>query len=115
MDLKYKDKFIEILNEYYFDHTQGYTWTTDAIYRETKEKVNYYKQKGAICVEMEGTAIAAVCKKLNIDYFTFYYAGDNLDAVEWEERSISQLMNFEKKTRVPFLAFELAYKIEKHK
>lgn len=111
MDLKYKDKFIEILNEYYFDHTQGYTWTTDAIYRETKEKVNYYKQKGAVCVEMEGTAIAAVCKKLNIDYFTFYYAGDNLDAAVWDERSLSGLTKIDKKKEVMTLALELSRKI----
>ena len=62
---------------------------------------------------MEGACIAAVCKYKRLDYFTFYYAGDNLDAVEWDKRSISQLVNFEKKTKVPFLAFELAYKIEK--
>ena len=49
-------------------------------------------------------------KKLH--YFTSYYAGDNLDSKEWEERSISQLSNFEKKTKVPILALELAYKIE---
>ena len=74
-----------------------------------------FHKKGAVCVEMEGASIAAVCEYKKLNYFTFYHAGDNLDAVEWEERSISQLMNFEKKTRVPFLAFELAYKIEKHK
>ena len=73
-----------------------------------------FQEKGAICVEMEGACIAAVCQYKNLDYFTFYYAGDNLDAVEWDERSLSQLVNFEKKTRVPFLAFELAYKIEKN-
>ena len=71
-----------------------------------------FKKKGAICVEMEGASIAAICEYKKLNYFTFYYAGDNLDAVEWKERSISQLINFEKKTKVPFLAFELAYKIE---
>ena len=64
---------------------------------------------------MEGAAIAAVCEYKKLNYFTFYYAGDNLDSVEWEERSLSQLTNFEKKTRVPFLAFELAYKIKTNK
>ena len=64
---------------------------------------------------MEGASIAAVCKYKNLDYFTFYYAGDNLDSVEWEERSITQLANFDKKTKVPILALELAYKIENDK
>lgn len=73
-----------------------------------------FQGKGAICVEMEGACIVAVCEYKKLDYFTFYYAGDNLDAVEWDKRSLSPLVNFEKKTRVPFLAFELAYKIEKN-
>ena len=73
-----------------------------------------FKKEGAICVEMEGASIAAVCKYKKLNYFTFYYAGDNLDASEWEERSISQLVNFDKKAMVPILAFELAYKIEKN-
>ena len=28
---------------------------------------------GAVCVEMEGSVIAAVCKRKKLDYFTFYY------------------------------------------
>ena len=61
---------------------------------------------------MEGSVIAAVCKRKNLDYFTFYYAGDNLDSVEWERRSISQEINFEKKKIVPLLAIELAELID---
>lgn len=108
---KYKNLFKEVLKENNYEHVEGATWTTDGFYRETREKMKYFKEKGAICVEMEGASIAAVCGYKKIDYFTFYYAGDNLDSVEWEERSISQLTSFEKKKRVPYLAFELAYKI----
>ena len=111
MNTKYKDLFIQILNEKGYNYRVGYTWTTDAPYRETREKINYYKEKGCICVEMEGTAIDSVCKFLNIDYFTFYYAGDNLDGIEWEERSLSGLTNLEVKKEVPYLALELAVKI----
>ena len=93
---------------------EGATWTTDAFYRETKEKIQMFQRKGVVCVEMEGASIAAVCKYKNLNYFTFYYAGDNLDSVEWEERSITQLANFDKKTKVPILALELAYKIENY-
>lgn len=108
---KYKDLFKEILKKYNFNYTEGATWTTDAFYRETKDKIDYFKNKGAICVEMEASAIAAVCKRKNLNYFTFYYAGDNLDSVEWNRRSISQETNFEKKKEVPILAIELASKI----
>ena len=62
---------------------------------------------------MEGTCIAAVCKYYNLDYFTFYYAGDNLDSVEWEERSISGLANIDIKKEVTYLALDLAVSILK--
>ncbi|MBQ7136933.1 MAG: nucleoside phosphorylase [Bacilli bacterium] len=108
---KYIDAFIEVLNNYNFAYTKGYTWTTDAFYRETKEKINCFKQKGAVCVEMEGAVIASVCKRNKLDYFTFYYAGDNLDSTEWDERSLSGLSNLDKKKQVMLLALDLALKI----
>lgn len=108
LSTKYKDDFINILNNHSFDYVEGATWTIDAFYRETKDKIDYFRNKGAICVEMEGSVIAAVCQRKKLDYFTFYYAGDNLDSVEWERRSISQETNFEKKQIVPLLAIELA-------
>ena len=58
---------------------------------------------------MEGTAIAAVCKKVNMDYFTFYYVGDNLDGVEWDKRSLDGLTKIDKKKEVMLLALELAF------
>lgn len=114
MNPKYINEFINILNEYNFDYTKGYTWTTDAFYRETPDKIAYFKSNGVVCVEMEGTVIAAVCKRLNIDYFTFYYAGDNLDGTEWDERSLSGLSNIDKKKEVMHLALELARVINKN-
>lgn len=111
IDLKYEQDFLEILDKYKFDHTRGYTWTTDAFFRETLEKIEYFKKNGAVCVEMEGAVIAAVGKRLGVDYFTFYYAGDNLDSTEWDERSLSGLTNIDKKKEVMLLALELAVKI----
>ena len=108
MNPKYVDDFIEILNKYDFKYIQGPTWTTDAFYRETINKIKKYKELGVKTVEMEGASIAAMCKYLNIDYFTFYYAGDNLDSVEWDERSLSGLVNIDKKKEVAILALELA-------
>jgi uridine phosphorylase len=111
IDLKYEQDFLEILDKYKFDHTRGYTWTTDAFFRETPDKIEYFKNNGAVCVEMEGAVIASVAKRLGVDYFTFYYAGDNLDSTEWDERSLSGLTNIDKKKEVMLLALELALKI----
>ena len=108
---KYKEQFIEILNDNNFEYTVGSTWTTDAFYRETVDKIKYFKNLNVKTVEMEGATIAAVCKYLNIEYFTFYYAGDNLDNVEWDERSLSETVHLDKKKEVTILALELASKI----
>ncbi len=111
IDLKYENDFIDVLGKYNFKYTKGYTWTTDAFFRETPDKIEYFKKNGAVCVEMEGAVIAAVCKRLGLDYFTFYYAGDNLDSTEWDERSLSGLVNIDKKKEVMLLALELAVKM----
>ena len=111
MNPKYVDEFIDILNEYNFEYIKAPTWTTDAFYRETVNKIKKYQDLDVKTVEMEGASIAAVCKYLNIDYFTFYYAGDNLDSVEWDERSLSGLVNIDKKKEVTILALELAIRI----
>lgn len=51
----------------------------------------------------------------SLKYFTFYYAGDNLDSEEWEPRSVRQLDGFEKKIEIPKLALDLAVQIDKSK
>ena len=114
MNPKYMNEFIDILNKYNFDYIKAPTWTTDAFYRETKDKIKKYKELGVKTVEMEASSIAAVCKYLNIDYFTFYYAGDNLDSVEWDERSLYGLENIDKKKEVAILALELAAKLSSY-
>lgn len=111
LNKKYVEEFISILKKYEFEYTIGATWTTDAFYRETKDKIDYFKSIGVVTVEMEGATIAAVSERLGVDAFTFYYAGDNLDAVEWDERSLSGLSNIDKKKEVMSLALELAIKI----
>lgn len=111
LDLKYEKAFMELLNEFRFDYVRGATWTTDGFFRETPDKIEYFRNNGVVCVEMEGSVIAAVCKRKKLDYFTFYYAGDNLDSTEWEQRSLSGNVNIDKKKEVMLLALELAVKI----
>lgn len=79
------------------------------------DSIVYFKNNGAICVEMEGMVIAMVCNRLGIDYFTFYYAGDNLDSIVWDERSLSGLVNIDKKKEVVYLALNLALELNKNK
>ncbi len=108
---KYRELFKEILRECGYPWVEGVTWTTDAPYRETREKIARRKAQGAICVEMECAGMQALCDFRNTEFFQFLYAGDNLDHTDWEPRSLSGETRLDEKTKIMFLAFELGLKL----
>jgi len=109
---KYIPEFIEVLEKLGYPYVMGTTWTTDAFYRETRGKVAKRKEMGAICVEMECSAMQAMCDFRGVEFFQFLYAGDNLDHSTWDPRSLSGTSRLEDKEKIAILAFELAVKIE---
>ncbi len=110
---KYITEFKDILNRYNVDYSEGKVWTTDAFYRETPLKVKRRKEQGCICVDMECSATAAFAKFRGVDVFHFFYAADNLDAAEWDKRSLSSYDSLETKDRIATLALALAVEIDK--
>ena len=64
----------------------GKTWTTDAFYRETVNNFEKHKADGCISVEMEGSAVQAVCDFRGLEVYMFFTSGDLLDAPEWTDR-----------------------------
>lgn len=108
---KYKEEFIEVLNEAGYPYVEGTTWTIDACYRETREKMKRRKEQGAIIVEMECAGMQALCDFRNTEFFQFIYAGDNLDHDTWDPRSLSGEIRLDDKSKIMFLAFELGLKI----
>ena len=113
LNKKYVAEFKEILDNLGFSYTEGATWTTDAFYRETRDKVKHRREMGAITVEMEASALQAVCDFRGCDLFIFFYAGDNLAGEKWDERSLSGHIKLDEKSKIAYLAFELASKIDK--
>ena len=63
---------------------QGRVWTTDAIYRETREKVEYFQKKSALAVEMEASALFTVAKYRNVEAGGILVVSDELSAFEWQ-------------------------------
>ncbi len=108
---KYMDKFINLLNEHKYTYTIGTTWTTDAFYRETPNKVKRRKEQGAICVDMECSAVSVLAKYRNIEFFEFFYAADNLASSVWDKRNLSCSKDLSEKGKIGLLALELAIKI----
>jgi uridine phosphorylase len=70
-------------------YIRGKAWTTDAFYRETKQKMERAKAMGAVCVDMECAALAAVAAFRGVDFCQFFWSADNLDAPAWDQRSLS--------------------------
>lgn len=107
----YRDEFKKVLKEFGYPYVEGITWTTDACYRETRDKVNKRKEMGAVCVEMECAGMQALCDFRGTEFFQFFYAGDNLDHSSWEPRSLSGSARLDDKSKIMLLAFELGLKI----
>lgn len=100
---------LEKMEEFFkdFHYTTGKVWTTDAFYRETVSKVNHMKEKGCICVDMECSAISAVAEFRNKKVAQFFYAADNLDAEEYDTRTLSNHHSLDQKYKIVDIAIEL--------
>lgn len=112
---KYRELFKEVLREFHYPYVEGTTWTTDACYRETREKTERRKAQGAICVEMECAGMQALCDFRGTEFFQFFYAGDNLDHSDWQPRSLSGEARLDDKNKIALLAFELGLKIKRQR
>ena len=59
-------------------------WTTDAIYRETKNKVTYFKNLGAQAVEMECSALFSVAEYRNVQISGALVVSDSVASIDWD-------------------------------
>jgi uridine phosphorylase len=64
-------------------HHQGTIWTTDAIYRETDEKVRRYQGQGVLGVEMELSALFAFGMAQNVAIGGLLVVTDELSSESW--------------------------------
>ena len=76
----------EYLDKHEVSYLRGLTWTTDAIFRETADRIELRKQEGAKIVEMEQAGCIAVSQFRNFSYGALIYSGDDLSGEEWDGR-----------------------------
>jgi len=67
-------------------HLVGKTWTTDAPFRETPDRIAKRKEEGCLAVEMESAGMMAVAQFRGVTLGQILYGGDDLTCVEWDER-----------------------------
>ena len=85
-DKNVTDKITRYLEENNITYLQGITWTTDAIFRETADRIAKRKEEGAKIVEMEQAGCIAVARYRGFDYGALIYGGDDVSREEWSNR-----------------------------
>lgn len=74
------------LEQNHISYLRGLTWTTDAIFRETADRIRRRKEEGAKIVEMEQAGCIAVAQFRGFAYGALIYGGDDLSGEEWSGR-----------------------------
>lgn len=67
-------------------YVSGPTWTTDAPYRETPNKIAARRDEGCLTVEMEAAALAAIARFRSVRLAQVVYCGDDLSGSSWDHR-----------------------------
>ena len=78
------EKLSHLLNERQTPFKTGCIWSTDAIYRETAEKVAFFHSKGARAVEMECSALFAVAAHHKVELVSLVVVSDELSEAQWK-------------------------------
>ncbi len=91
------------------EYEKAITWTTDAPYRETKEKISLRKAEGALTVEMECAAFMAVAKFRNVKFGQLLYCGDDVSGEKWDVRGWHKKASLREK--LFWLAVECSFNI----
>ena len=69
------------------EYLKSKTWTTDGVFRETREKVNRRLAEGCLTVEKEAAALFAVAQFRGVELGQVLYAGDDLSGDMWDSRN----------------------------
>jgi uridine phosphorylase len=78
------DTIRETLDRHEVPFVTGLTWTTDAPYRETRDKVTRRVAEGCITVEMEAAALFAVARFRKVPIGMMFMTSDDLSGDEWD-------------------------------
>lgn len=65
---------------------RGTTWTTDALYRETPERLQKRRREGCLTVEMEVASLLAVAEFRGVELGALLFCGDDLSTDTWDFR-----------------------------
>jgi RimJ/RimL family protein N-acetyltransferase/uridine phosphorylase len=76
----------QVLDDHRLPYERGATWTTDAMYRETRPRIAQRQAEGCLTVEMEAAALFAVAEHRQVELACLLYCGDMVAGETWDER-----------------------------
>ncbi|MBV5317540.1 MAG: nucleoside phosphorylase [Desulfobulbaceae bacterium] len=79
---------------------RGAIWTTDAVYRETRDKVQRYGTQGLMAVDMEYAALRAVAAFRGVSLAAVLLVSDELYHQEWTPRFHQKTFRTESKNLI---------------
>ena len=97
-----------VVEELKMPYVRGRVWTTDALYRETKNQVAQRQQEGCLAVDMELAGVQAVCGFHGFSLYDFLITGDVLDAEEYSPEGLREANHTLKHF---YLALEIAKRL----
>jgi len=81
---------LEVLTTKERSPKEGAIWTTDAVYRETRDKVVDYASQGIKAVDMEYAALKAVAVFRQVSFAAVMLVSDELFHQEWTPRFVQK-------------------------
>lgn len=109
--IKNADKVAEIFDRLGVGYVKAKTWTTDAMYRETAGNRDKRAAEGCAAVDMECSALQAVCDYRGLNLYQFFYGADSLVGSQWNARILGKL-DVSKRMQFFQLALEIAKAVD---
>ena len=110
IEVKSADRLCKVLGELGVPLLTTKTWTTDAVYRETRANMEKRRNDGYSVVEMECASIMAAAQFRGIEAYQFLYAADCLDGEAWDSRILGKMPN-DMRERILKIAIETAVRL----
>lgn len=87
-------ELVKIFEKNNIPYEEAKTWTTDALYKETKNKMKARVEVGCKVVEMECASVMAFAKSRNLKVYQFLYTDDTLDSDVWDMKTLKEDRSF---------------------
>ena len=83
-DKKLTARLARALQAQKLDFHVGRNWSTDAVFRETKKEITHYQKQHVLTVDMETSAVLAVCARRKIPCACAFIVSDFLGGGVWK-------------------------------